>query len=78
MAWSLGDICISLRSNSIYDLFVIEEIDSENSVYVIRSSDYTTSCSSNDMLHVTMENIKLLYANDKIMSTLEVCRSIPP
>ncbi|KAH8852001.1 hypothetical protein KSF78_0001016 [Schistosoma japonicum] len=71
MAWSLGDICISLRSNSIYDLFVIEEIDSENSVYVIRSSDYTTSCSSNDMLHVTMENIKLLYANDKIMSTLE-------
>ncbi|KAK4474082.1 hypothetical protein MN116_003390 [Schistosoma mekongi] len=71
MAWSLGDICISLRSNSIYDLFVVEKIDSENSLYIIRSSNYTISCSSDDMLHVTTENIKLLYANDKIMSTVE-------
>lgn len=71
--WSLGDVCIYQHENKVYDLFVIEEINLENSLVTVRSSSYTTSCYSSDLLNITPENVKLLCENDKITSTLDVC-----
>ncbi|CAH8458372.1 unnamed protein product [Schistosoma bovis] len=69
--WSLGDVCIYQHENKVYDLFVIEEINLENSLVTVRSSSYTTSCYSSDLLNITPENVKLLCENDKITSTLD-------
>nr|CAH8826726.1 unnamed protein product [Trichobilharzia regenti] len=46
-------------------------IDSENSLYTIRSKDYTTSCQPSAMLSITPRNMKLLCTNNDIMSSLE-------
>ncbi|CAH8829068.1 unnamed protein product [Trichobilharzia szidati] len=71
MMWSLGDICISKTKDEVYDIFVIEKIDSENSLYTIRSKNYTTSCQPSAMLRITPRNIKLLCTNSDIMSSLK-------
>ncbi|VDQ14576.1 unnamed protein product [Trichobilharzia regenti] len=74
--WSLGDVCISKTKDEVYDIFVIEKIDSENSLYTIRSKDYTTSCQPSAMLSITPRNMKLLCTNNDIMSSLETSNDI--
>ncbi|CAH8478412.1 unnamed protein product [Heterobilharzia americana] len=71
MTWLPGDICISKHKNELYDLFVVEEINTENSLNTIRSKDYTTTCHSSNMLHITPTNIKLLHTNNNFTSTLK-------